>query len=389
MSIYHAESERLRKLRASAERIAAQVAAPRAEEVDRRAQWPSHTFEALAQEGLLGLNVPASLGGHGQGLTGLLLVTEAIARACSSSGLSYGMHNVATAVMAARATRYQEEHFLEPIARGEHVTALAIAEAGTGSHLYLTETAIERQDGHFLVRGQKQFVTSGGHADSYVATTLTTTGHAAPGQFNMLVVEKGTPGVEWGDEWNGLGMRGNAARAMKLQGARVDVRNLLGEEGDQNWYMFEIVVPYFILAMAATYLGVAQAALDDAITHVRTRRFGHSGELLSGSHVIQQKVAALWAKVEKGRRLVYHAASLGDRGDEQALPTILTAKAEIDDLVVHVTNEAMTLGGGQAYRDNARLARLLRDARAGQVMSPTTDLLRLWAGRVLLGLPIL
>lgn len=389
MSIAYAQSERLRTLRQKAESIAVNVAAPRAEEVDRDAIWPRHTFDALADAGLLSLHVPTRLGGQGQGLTALLLATEAIASGCSSSGLCYGMHNVATAVLAAKATPYHEERFLLPIARGEHVSSLGLSETGTGSHLYLTETRLERQGDEYLVYGQKQFITSGSMADSYVISTMTTTGEAAPGEFNLLVLEKGSAGLEWLEPWNGFGMRGNSSRGLNLSGARVDVRNLLGAEGDQIWYLFEVVVPYFIMAMAGAYLGIAQSALETAIGHVRTRRFSHSGESLAESPIIQSRVASLWADVEKARRLLYHAARLGDEGDVGALTAILTAKAEVDEMVVRVANEAMTLGGGIEYRENGKLARLLRDARAGKIMGPTTDFLRLWTGRALLGLPVI
>ncbi|MEX2540304.1 MAG: acyl-CoA dehydrogenase family protein [Trueperaceae bacterium] len=389
MSVAYIDSEKKQRLRDQATAVAMDVAAPGADRVDAEAVWPQATFDALAEAGLLGLHVPERLGGHGEGLIGLLLTTETLAGACSSSGLCFGMHNVATAVLAAKATPDHEERFLLPIARGKHVTSLAVSEAGTGSHLYLTDTSIERDGDCFTVRGQKQFVSSGAQADSYVTSTMTTTGRSAPGEFNMLVVEKDTPGTVWGEPWKGFGMRGNAARSLKLDGARVNARNLLGAEGDQTWYMFEIVVPYFIMAMAGTYLGIAQAALDEAIAHVRTRRFAHSGEALAEAPLVQEKVARLWADVEKGRRFIYHAARLGDAGDVRALPAILSAKAEMDEIAVRVTNEAMSLGGGIEYRENGKMARLLRDARASQVMSPTTDLLRLWTGRALLGLPIL
>lgn len=389
VSIAYIDSEKQRRLRELATSVATEVASPRAARVDAEAAWPQATFDALAETGLLGLHVPERLGGHGEGLIGLLLTTETLASACSSSGLCFGMHNVATAVLAAKATPDHEERFLVPIAQGKHVTSLAISEAGTGSHVYLTDTSIEREGESFVVRGQKQFVSSGAQADSYVASTMTTTGRSAPGEFNMLVVERDTPGTVWGEPWKGFGMRGNAARSLKLDGARVNARNLLGAEGDQTWYMFEIVVPYFIMAMAGTYLGIAQAALDEAIGHVRTRRFAHSGEVLADAPLVQEKVARLWADVEKCRCFIYQAARLGDAGDVRALPAILSAKAEMDEIAVRLTNEAMSLGGGIEYRENGKMARLLRDARASQVMSPTTDLLRLWTGRTLLGLPIL
>jgi alkylation response protein AidB-like acyl-CoA dehydrogenase len=97
----------------------------------------------------------------------------------------------------------------------------------------------------------------------------------------------------------------------------------------------------------------------------------------------------MWTRVEKSRLFIYQAARLGDLGDPQALVSILACKADIADTAVHVTNEAMTLCGGMAYRENSHLARLLRDARAAHVMSPTTDMLKLWAGKALLGLPLL
>src|SRR6185436_18639075 len=103
----------------------------------------------------------------------------------------------------------------------------------------------------------------------------------------------------------------------------------------------------------------------------------------------QNKLAEMWTAVERSRRLIYHAAQLGDIGDPQALVSILASKADVSETAVWVTDQAMELCGGIAYRENSQLARLLRDARASHVMSPTTSLLRLWTGRALLGRPLL
>jgi alkylation response protein AidB-like acyl-CoA dehydrogenase len=172
-------------------------------------------------------------------------------------------------------------------------------------------------------------------------------------------------------------MHGNSSRGLKLNDVKLPLENLLGEEGDQVWYAFEVVAPYFLMAMAGTYLGVAQAALDYTLHHLRSRVHEHSGETLAQIPVIQHKVAELWTAVEKTRLLIYHAAELGDFGDAHALVS------------VWVVNEAMTLCGGIAYREDGVLARMLRDSRASHVMSPTTDVLKTWAGRALLGLPLL
>ena len=382
-------SSRLRVLRDKAETVAREVAAPRAEEVDRDGIWPEHTMHALAAAGLMGLHVPRVLGGEGQGLVGLVAITEAVGMACSSSALCYGMHCVGTAVIAARATPDQRERYLAPIAAGEHITTLGLSESGVGSHLYLSETTLQREDRHLIVDGVKQFITNGAQADSYVVSTMSSRHDEEPGEFSMLIVDADTPGVSWLAPWDGLGMRGNCSRGLRLQGARVPIDNLLGEEGDQPWYVFDVVAPYFLMAMSATYLAIARAALELTIQHMRARRFSHSGESLAEISVLQHKLADMWVSVQKTRRLVYEAARLGDAADADVLPALLMSKADAAETAVAVTNEAMTICGGTAYRENAHLARLLRDARAGHVMSPTTDLLKQWAARFVLGLPLL
>jgi isovaleryl-CoA dehydrogenase len=384
----HTLSPHLRRLRDTAQHVARDVLAPSAERVDRDAEWPEHAMRALADARLLGLHVPRHLGGEGQGLVALVAVTEELGRACSSSALCYGMHCVGTAVIAAKATPHQRERYLKPIAAGEHITSLTLSESGLGSHMYLSDTKLRRENGSFVVDGTKQFITNGGRADSYVVSTMSTAEEEL-GEFSLLIVNDDTPGISWLAPWDGMGMRGNSSRGLRLDGARVPFQNLLGEEGDQVWYVFDVVVPYFLLAMSATYLGIARTALALTVQHLRTRRFSHSGETLAEAPVIQQQLAEMWTRVEKTRRLVYHAARLGDMGDADALPSILMSKADVAETAVAITNDAMTLCGGMAYRENAHLARLLRDARASHVMAPTTHTLKGWAARSLLGLPLL
>ena len=306
---------KLQELRYTAEEVSRQAMAPRAAEVDEGAVWPRHAFEALAEVGLMGLHVPQRLGGHEQGLLALALITEAVAKACPSSAMCYGMHCVGTAVIAAKPTRSQEERYLRPIAAGGHVTTISLSEPGTGVHFYLPTTRLVRDDGGFVVEGVKQFVTSGGHADSYVISTLASTPDADAGEFSCVLVDGGAAGVEWLEPWRGFGMRGNSSRGLRLNGVRLPAENLLGEEGDQTWYVFEVIAPYFLIAMAGTYLGIAQAALDYAVQHMRTRGYQHSGETLAQVPVLQHRLAELWAAVEKTRLLVYRAAQLGDLGD--------------------------------------------------------------------------
>ena len=379
---------RTRELYQLADQVGREVLSLNAEKVDAECMWPKESFRALSKAGLLGLQVPSSCGGQGEGLLGLAAVTEALGRYCSSSALCFGMHCVATAVIASKATPFQQETYLKPIAEGRHVTTLALSESGTGSHFYLPETELRLDGDHYVVNGCKQFVTNGGHADSYVISTGATD-HAMTGEFSCLVLDAGTKGCRWLEPWNGLGMRGNSSRGLAIEGARVPRDNLLGVEGDQIWYVFEVVAPYFLTAMAGTYLGIATAAVEYTTRHLQSRHYSHSGESLAENPVLQERLARMWINVEKTRGLIYTAARLGDSGDPRALSSILACKADAGEMSVRVTDEAMTLGGGIGYRDNSVLARLLRDARASNVMSPTTTMLLQWTGRSLLDLPIL
>ena len=164
-------SPALQALLAKTTELVDAVVAPMAGEVDRNGEWPAHSMAAFARAGLTGLPVPQRLGGHGQGLLALTMMTEAIGRACPSSALCFGMHCVGTAVIAAKATPFQEERYLRPIAAGRHITTLALSESGSGAHFYLPETQLTASGDSYLVNGTKQFITNGGQADSYVVST--------------------------------------------------------------------------------------------------------------------------------------------------------------------------------------------------------------------------
>src|SRR5690606_22498692 len=144
-----------------------------------------------------------------------------------------------------------------------------------------------------------------------------------------------------------------------------------------------------MVAMSGTYVGVATAALDAAISHVEQRRHNHSAAALTNSNIVQHRIGDLWARVTRTRALLHHAAAASDAGHPDALPLVCSAKAEAAACAVDVANESMSLMGGRGYAAESRVYRLLRDARAAHVMAPTTDQLRIWTGRALLGLPLL
>lgn len=373
-----------------ADQIGIDVASKEALTADQDGTWVKKTIAALKDTKLTALAVPKAQGGLGHGLFAIVKVCENLGRHYSSAGLCFGMHCVGTAVIAAKATKWQQQAYLEPIAEGKHLTTLAVSETGTGAHFYFPQTqliAVTTDD--FIINGTKSFVTNGSFADSYVVSTIGATEDAEHDQFSCTLVDHNLPGIEWGEEWDGLGMRGNSSRSLHLNDVHISGKHILGEKGDQLWYVFNIIAPYFLMAMAGTYLGIAEAALTEGKSALAKRTYAHSGGSLAQVSLLQHRLGSLWATVERTRRLIYHAAQSGDQGDPGALLSILSAKAEVGNCCVNVVNEVMTLTGGLGYQNNSYLGMLLRDARASHVMSPTTDMLYTWIGRALLDQPIL
>lgn len=379
----------LEKILRTAHELANDVLAPQAEAVDREARWPEAGIRQLFGAGLGGLVVPRDYGGVGQGLLGLTQVCETLGGACASTAMCFGMHAVGSAVIAAKPTEVQAARYLQPIVGGKHLTTLALSEHGTGANFHIPQTVLVRQDGHYEISGHKSFVTSGDHADSYVMSAVSGDAEAEPGEFSCVIVPAGSRGMQWSASWQGLGMRGNASRTVELHGVNMPASHLLGGEGDEISYVFEVVMPYFLTAMTGTYLGIAARAVDIAAEHLKGRYHGHTYHSLAKQELLQHRFGTLWAEVERTRRFAYHAATHVDQGNPEALPALLSAKAEVADCCVDVINGVMTLTGGKGYAENSELGRLLRDARAAHVMAPTTDMLRVWAGRALLGEPVL
>jgi alkylation response protein AidB-like acyl-CoA dehydrogenase len=370
--------------------IGAKITGPQAAVVDRDALWPAETISSLQQQRIAGLTVPEESGGLGHGMLALVKVCELLGRESPSAALCFGMHCVGAAVISAKATTDQKTRYLEPIARGEHLTTLALSEPGSGIHFWFPEAKLVPEvGGGFRLHGVKAFVTNGGHADSYVVSTCAAEPIVTPQHFSCAVVSNDAEGLSWGAPWSGSGMRGNSSREMKLRGLRVAPGDLLGMEGDQIWYVFNVVAPYFIAAMTGTYLGAASAAVDQARSRIAKRSYSHGGAPPAHSPVVQHRLGVLWASVQHSRFLAYEAARNADCGGDEALELLFSAKADVGECAVAAANEAIRLCGGSGYRTQGALERNLRDVQAVHLMSPTTDLLRVWTGRALLGLPIL
>jgi isovaleryl-CoA dehydrogenase len=371
-------------LRDSARQLASEVLAPRAAQIDTSRSFPTENFQVLAQAGLLGILVPVAHGGVGAGLSAFATVCEELARGCASTAMCFLMHGCGTAVIAARADSEQAERWLRPIARGECLTSLAFSERGTGAHFYQPEIQARRNGGYTL-SGAKSFVTSGGHADLYLA--LVKASSESEG-LDVLAVERGMGGLSFAGDWDGLGLAGNSSVRMQLDDVHVPERNRIGAEGDGADLVFGVVAPTFLIGVAAVNVGIAQAALDAAVQHAMQRRYSPGGQLLAEIQAIQFYLAEMKVATDGARALVSRASALADQSDPEALPAAMSAKIAAADAVSGVTDRALRVCGGQGYSRSLPVERHLRDGRAGAVMAPTTEVLKEWLGKLQCGLPL-
>jgi isovaleryl-CoA dehydrogenase len=376
-------SQAQQALQATARNVAAKALRPAAEAIDRERRFPAENLKALADAGLMGVLVPARYGGSGGTLTDLVIVCEQLGWGCASTAMCYLMHSCGCAVIASRATPGQGERWLRPAAQGASIATLAFSERGSGAHFYTPEIKAERRNGAFHINGRKSFVTSGGNAHLY---PVLVNASAEPG-LDLLIVTPDMRGVNFEGRWDGIGMAGNSSISMALSDVAVPGENLLGKEGDGQDVVFNVVAPTFMVGLAAVNVGIAQAALDEAAEHARTRRYP-SGQVLAEVQVIQMYLAEMSSVTQAARQLTLEAARAADAGEPSALPLVMQAKVVATEASSRVTDLAMQVGGGQAYSRRLPLERHWRDARAGSVMAPTNEVLKEWLGKVLTGLPL-
>jgi isovaleryl-CoA dehydrogenase len=306
-------------LAATRDVAAAQIASDAAR-VDRERTFPKENISALAGCGALGLVVPGDHGGASGGLAALAEACEIVGAACASTGMVFLMHEVTAATIAVGGGPRAAD-VLPRMASGEAIGTLAFSERGTGAHFYNPELSAVRSNGSLTISGRKSFVTSGGHADTYLVLVQ----GDAEGTADAYLVDRGADGVSFDGEWGGLGMAGNSSIALELDGVAVGDDDRIGEAGAALGLVFDAVAPFFLVGLAGVNVGIATSAATAATAHAAGRRYP-DGSSLAEVQVVQHLIADMDLAVRQARLLVRDAASLGDAGDPTALVAIMEAK---------------------------------------------------------------
>ena len=363
------------------EQVIKDVIAPNSPEVDRNGTFPQAGIDALGKAGLLGLISAKEVGGLGEGHRAATLVVEQIGKYCSSTAMIVCMHYSATAVIEA----YGPKEVREAIAAGKHLTTLAFSEYGSRSQFWAPMSTATKDGDKIRLDAKKSWITAAGHAQSYVWSSRPV---EAEGMSSIWLVPSNTPGLRVTAPFDGLGLRGNASSPVSADGVLVSKDALLGEDGKGFDIMMGVVLPYFQLMNAALSVGIMETATSKAAAHVAATKFEHLGQTLADSPVTRAYVARMQMKTDMVRTLLLDTISALESGREDAMLRVLEIKAAAGEAATEVTDVAMRVCGGSAFRKEVGVERLFRDARASTVMAPTADALYDFIGKAVCGMPL-
>jgi alkylation response protein AidB-like acyl-CoA dehydrogenase len=365
------------------DRVVSDVVGPAAAEVDRAGAFPRAGVSALAEAGLLGLVSATEVGGGGQRLRAAVGVVERLARTCASTAMVTCMHYAAAAVLEA----HGDDDVRRAVARGAHLSTLAFSEAGSRSHFWAPLSTAQRGgDGAgYRLHAHKSWVTAAGEADSYVWSSLPV---AAEGASTIWLVPAGAPGLKVAGGFDGLGLRGNASSPVLADGVTVGPEAMLGPDGGGFDVMMGIVLPWFALMSAASCAGIMEAATAATAGHVSGARLAHQDQALADLPTIRAYVARMRILTDQVQALLADTLDALERQREDAQLRVLEVKAAAGEAATQVTDLAMRVCGGAAFRRDVGVERNFRDARAATVMAPTTDVLYDFVGRAVCGLPL-
>jgi isovaleryl-CoA dehydrogenase len=364
-------------------RVIADVIAPGAPGIDTAGTFPRPQVEALGEAGLLGLTVPADLGGGGGGLREAAHVAREIGAVCGSTAMVVTMHYAATAALAAAGDRQT----LTAIASGHHLSTVAFSEAGSRSQFWTPlSTATAEADDTVRLDAHKSWVTSADEADSYVWSSRPL---AADGPMTLWLVPRGAKGLTVSGGFYGLGLRGNASAPMAAEGVRVARGAMLGQDGAGLDIAMAAVLPMFLVCSASMSAGLMRRLADETTGHLQRTRLEHLGQSLAQQSQPRSLLAQLRIEADRAWALVEETLGAVEEGRDDAQLLVLEVKAAAGDSAADAADVALRACGGDAFRMESPVERLFRDSRAARVMSPTTDALHDFVGRVLCGLPLM
>jgi len=354
---------------AALERVCSETIASDAHDIDQRGAFPERGLNALAAEGLMGAISSTEVGGLGLGPRGAAAIVTRIAQECASTAMVMCMHFCGTAVLEA----YGPTEIRRAAASGAHLSTLAFSEAGSRSHFWAPLSTAKKNGTGIVLDARKSWVTSASKATSYVWSSQPL--EASGGLSTIWLVPASTPGIRVQSPFDGLGLRGNDSSPVSANDAHVPESAMLGRDGRGFDIMMGTVLPLFNVLNAACSVGIMEAAVQRTAQHAIGVRLADVDSTLAALPTIRNYIARMRVKSDMARALMDDTITALETSRGDATLRVLVCKAGAGEAAIEVTETAMRVCGGAAYRKDLAIERYFRDAHAASVMGPTTDVL--------------
>jgi len=376
-------TEEQQLLRESLRDFAEREIAPRAAKYDEASEFPWENIHKMRELGLFGMIFPPEYGGSGLDTLSYAIAVEEISRACASTGITLAAHvSLGTWPIYAFGTSEQKKKYLPALCSGEKLAAFGLTEPEAGSDAGGTKTRAVLTGDHYVIRGQKIYITNGSVCGTAVFSAVTTPDIGVKG-ISSFIVEKGTPGFSAGSREKKLGHRASDTVELYFDNLKLPKENLLDPEGreGQGFKQFMKTLDGGRISIGAMSVGIAQAALDAALRYSRERR--QFGKSISEFQAIQLLLADMVTGIEAARLLVYQTARMKDSG---AVITRHAAMAKLmaSTVAMRAADTAIQIHGGAGYMTDHPVERYFRDAKLMEIGEGTSQIQRLVIARELL-----
>ena len=353
---------------------------PMASEIDKSNTFPAELWREMGDLGLLGITVGEDYGGAGMGYLAHAVAVEELARASASVSLSYGAHsNLCVNQIKLNGTDAQKEKYLPKLVSGEHVGALAMSEAGSGSDVVSMTLRAEKRNDRYVLNGTKYWITNGPDADTLVVYAKTDPEAGSRG-ITAFLIEKSMTGFSTSVHFDKLGMRGSNTAELIFEDVEVPFENVLGEEG-KGVRVLMSGLDYERVVLAAIGPGIIAACMDEIMPYMAERK--QFGQPIGSFQLMQGKIADMYTAMNSARAYVYEVAKACDRGDvtrQDAAACCLYA-SEVAMTQAHQAVQAM---GGAGFMNDHPVSRLFRDAKLMEIGAGTSEIRRMLVGRELM-----
>ncbi|KUN19669.1 acyl-CoA dehydrogenase [Streptomyces corchorusii] len=372
-------TEEARDLLALVREIAQREIAPRAAEEEDAGRFPREIFGLLSESGLLGLPYPSEYGGGDQPYEVYLQVLEELAAARLTVGLGVSVHTLASYALATYGTKQQQVEHLPAMLGGGLLGAYCLSEPSSGSDAASLRTKAVREGDGWVIDGTKAWITHGGIADFY--TVMARTGEDGPRGITAFLVPGDAPGLSGAAPEKKMGLKGSPTAQVHFDGVRVPDDRRVGEEG-QGFSIALAALDSGRLGIAACAVGLAQAALDEAVRYATQRR--QFGRPVADFQGLRFMIADMATQIEAGRALYLAAARLRDAGRPFAKQAAM-AKLHCTDTAMKVTTDAVQILGGYGYTADFPAERYMREAKVLQIVEGTNQIQRMVIARHVAG----